>query len=361
MLKNKTPKILLAQSLLCSFFACVKNPQAPENQKIISGEESILVLNEGLWGRDNAVISRYDRASGLTVHNVFQQQNPGLRLGDTANSWIVQSERIYIVMNGSNTIEIVDRHDLTSLGRILLPGNPSPRNMIVVDDSIAYVTALYTDAVLRINLENGRITDEISIGPAPESIVAAAGFIFVTNSGLGDIRAAETGAGTLSIIKRDDRTEIGRIPILPNCNSMHIGPDGLLYIGGSGSWMAEKPSGIVVFDPARFAVLDTILIPHHPRDFTFDQNGAAYVITDSAIVTVSLSMRLILRLDFIPRTALSGDNYFYAIAFNLQRGELFVSNARNFTTNGEVVCFDLSGREKFRFATRILPGAILIQ
>ena len=58
------------------------------------------------------------------------------------------------------------------------------------------------------------------------------------------------------------------------------------------------------------------------------------------------------------RERLSSDAWLFTLAFDATQQELCVSNARNFSTNGEAVCFDVDGREKLRFATRINPGTI---
>ncbi|KAA3618183.1 MAG: hypothetical protein DWQ05_09095 [Calditrichaeota bacterium] len=340
--------------------ACTDNPQAPDSSKKPLNENDILIINEGLWGGDNATITHYDRSDHTVEHSYFQSQNPGLRLGDTANSMTVAGNLIYVVMNGSNTIEIIDLPTFTSQGRIALPNNPSPRTMAVMDDSIGFVTSLYNDEIIHINLGAKKILGTIPVGPAPEGALIFNDLLFVTNSGLGDIRGAEKDAGTLSIINPKNSTEISRIPVIFNCNSIQEGPDGLIYIGGGGSYASEKVSGIVVFDPLQKAVLDTIQIANHPRDFAFNGTDKGYVLTDDGVVQFSLQTRAVENVDFISTTKIDAAAYLYAIAVDAEQQEIFVSNARNFSTNGEVVCFDFNGVEKYRFSTRLLPGEIII-
>ncbi|MCA9732930.1 hypothetical protein KC799_12420 [candidate division KSB1 bacterium] len=359
-----TRQVLRFSFILFAIFAwstgCVNNPESPKTEGNQPVTEAVFVLNEGLWGQDNASISVYHRDTGLVQHNVFQTQNPGLRLGDTAASMFATEELGFVVVNGSNTIEKFEMPTLKSKGHVLLPNNPSPRQMVVVEDSIAFVTALYTDAVLRVNLESGTIRQEIPVGPAPEGIVIVGNHLLVSNSGLGDIRAAEEGAGTLSIIDLNSLQEISRVPVLPNCTSLQIGDDGLLYVSGSGLYSADTTSGIVIFDPVQFAVLDTIIIPNHPRDFVIAKEGKGYILTDNAVVLFDGTTHLVENAQFITQQAVAEGAYLYAIAIDEFRQELFVSNARNFTTNGEVVCFDLAGNEKFRFETGISPGFLTL-
>lgn len=340
---------------------CVKDPVIPSESAGSLAGDGILVFNEGLFGRDNASVTYYDRATGETRQNFYEAVNPGLRLGDTANSLFVRDGLGYVVMSGSNAIEIIDMATAASRGRILLPGNASPRHAVVLNDTVGFVTALFADAVFRFNPQTQAITGSIAVGPAPEGIVLAAGRVFVVNSGLGDIRAQEDGAGTVSVIDPASQTELARLPVLYNCVNLTAGPDGLVYAGGTGSFFTEVVAGIAVIDPVALTVIDTIAISHHPADFVLDASGLGYVITDSAVVKFSWRTREVIDERFIARERLSREAWLFTLAVEATHQELCVSNARNFSTNGEAVCFDMGGREKFRFATRINPGTIVFR
>ena len=353
-------RILLLWLFLAASFSCVRDPESPAEAVPPEVRAGILVINEGLFGRDNASITLYDRASGEVQQNAFQAASPGLKLGDTANSMAIYREQGYVVMNGSNTIEMVQLPSLASLGRIRLPGNPSPRQAVVASDTLGFVTALFTDQVLRFNPAAQQVIGAISVGPAPEGLVAIGKRLVVANSGLGDIRAHEPGAGTVSIIDIATRNELARLPVLRNCTAVHAGSDGLVYIAGTGSYTEEAISGIAVVDPAALVVLDTIEIAHHPTDFVLAGDGFGYALTDSAVVKFSWLERRVVDRRFIVKTVLSADAWLSAIALDERAGELLIGNARNFTTNGEVVGFDLSGQEKYRFLTKLNPGTIVI-
>lgn len=347
--------------LLFSVAGCVRNPAQPPREKPSNASTGIYVLNEGLFGRDNSSMTFYDRSTGIAQQNYFQLVNPGLRLGDTANSMFVYAGRGYIVMNGSNTIEIIEMATAKSLGRILLSGNPSPRYAVVLNDTLGFVTALYTDEVLVFDPSTRNILGRIPVGPAPEGIVAVGGRLVVANSGLGDIRADETGAGAVSIIDIASRAEIARIPVLRNCAEVSIAPDSLVYVACTGSFSQDVVTGIVVIDAKQPAVLDTIFVKHHPRELALASNGFGYVITDSALVKFSWRARQVIDPYFIRRESIETDAWLYALGLNDPESEIYLSNARNFTTNGEVVCFDLYGNEKFRFPAKLNPGTIVFR
>ena len=347
--------------LVLVFSACVQPPPGPTAPDVIREGAGIYVLNEGLFGRNNASLTFYDRATGSVYQNYFQQVNAGLKLGDTANSLTVFNDLAYVVMNGSNTVEIMEIATAKSRGRIRLQGNPSPREAVILSDTLGFVTALYSDEVIRFNPAAKQETGRIRVGPAPEGLVVSGERLYVANSGLGDIRAAEPGAGTLSVVNWKTLREEMRIPVLRNCTTVRLGPDGLIYVAGTGSYVEEVPTGIAVVDPFLAAVIDTILIPNHPTDFVLLKSGKGFVLTDSAVVEFDWLERRVTRSRFISRRQVGSTVWFSAIAVQEQRNELCVGNARDFVTNGEVVCFDLTGKEIFRFPTKLNPGTILFK
>jgi len=353
-------RILLLWLLLAVSFSCVRDPESPGKEKPPDTSAEVLVLNEGLFGRDNASISRYNRASGEVQQHAFQAANPGLKLGDTANSMAIHGDRGYIVMNGSNTIEIVALPSLASAGRIRLPGNPSPRQAVIANDTLGFVTALFTDQVIVFNPATQTVTGAIAVGPAPEGLARAGDRLVVANSGLGDIRAHEPGAGTVSLIDLATQEEVARLPLLRNPTAVQPGPDGLVYVAGTGSYSETALSGIAIVDAAAAAVLDTIAIANHPTDFVLASDGSGYALTDSAVVKFSWRQRRVLEAHFIEKSTIGAGAWLSAIALDENVSELLIANARNFTTNGEVVGFDLAGKEKYRFPVKLNPGMIVI-
>lgn len=340
------------------FVNCVKDPAGPETPDPATAP-GIYVINEGLFGQDNSTITFFSRPSGQALHDYFAAVNPGLRLGDTATSLTLHRDRLYIVVNGSNTIEVIERVSGKSLGRIVLSEQPSPRQAVIANDTTGFVTALLTDEVIVFHPLELRELGRIKVGPAPEGLAIANNRLFVANSGLGDIRAAEDGAGTLSAVSLSHHAEVGRIPAIYNPTNVQTGSDGLLYVAGTGSYQRDDViSGILVIEPGGATVLDTVVIGGHPGKFALTSDGFGYVLTDEAVVKFSTTTRTVVDSVFVRRSQLGADAWLYGIAVNEGRGEICVGNARNFTTNGEVVCFATDGRERFRFPTRLNPGSI---
>ena len=98
------------KSFLCALCAallaaCSLEPadDTPTKGEPTANDDRLLILCEGLWGMNNASLSLLDH--GVLTNHWFQQQNPGERLGDTANDILqVNDTLIAISVNWSNIV-----------------------------------------------------------------------------------------------------------------------------------------------------------------------------------------------------------------------------------------------------------------
>jgi len=97
-------KFILIVTLLAMAAGCTDNPGS------ISGETdtTYLILNEGAFGQGNASISTFNPAARELQNNVFASRNAPRVLGDVLQSAIQHENRLYLVVNNSKKIEVVD-------------------------------------------------------------------------------------------------------------------------------------------------------------------------------------------------------------------------------------------------------------
>ena len=77
------------------------------NQEFKNG---ILIVNEGGFNKSNASVSFLSNDLSVVKNDIFAGSNGGTGLGDVAQSLVVYNNYAFIVMNNSNSIEIVDRY-----------------------------------------------------------------------------------------------------------------------------------------------------------------------------------------------------------------------------------------------------------
>ena len=70
--------------------------------------DGIFVLNEGNFTRPNASITHINDNFSAITNDIFRTSN-GHALGDVAQHMVVTDNYVYIVVNNSNTIEVVNK------------------------------------------------------------------------------------------------------------------------------------------------------------------------------------------------------------------------------------------------------------
>ena len=76
------------------------------------------ILSEGLFNQNNSSLARYSFNRQRCTNNYFSANNQR-GLGDTANDIAIYGNKIYVVVNVSSTVEVID----------FLRANPSGRSV----------------------------------------------------------------------------------------------------------------------------------------------------------------------------------------------------------------------------------------
>ena len=177
--KMKQTSLLLSLLMIWSFTACDSNNSNSEVE--LSG---VIVLNEGNFGQSNASITAYNTETKVASQNQYENIN-GVPIGDVLHSVTEINDRLYFVVNNSNKIEVVEKESLTKIATIQLGDGQSPRNLVEISDTKAYVTNLYGHSVSVIDLTDNTVSKTINVDEYPEGIAVVNNRAFVDNSGFG--------------------------------------------------------------------------------------------------------------------------------------------------------------------------------
>lgn len=140
--------------------------------------EGIFILCEGAWGANNA--SLWHINSDLSeITPTLHANLTGMPLGDTGQSLYQKDDRLYALMNSSNTMEVYDLSaDTVSFSYSMsLPG-AGPREMVIVGNE-AFITAWGVNGLLVVDLVTRAVTDTIGLGGLPEDILAMANDLYI--------------------------------------------------------------------------------------------------------------------------------------------------------------------------------------
>lgn len=337
--------LLLCITLGLFLYSCDDSSSAGE--PVLS---SVFVLNEGNFGSANSSITSYDPQSGEVDQDVFQNTN-GRPLGDVLQSASRIGDRLFLVVNNSHTVEVVDAESFRFIASISIADQASPRNLIPVTAEKAYVTNLLGNTVSIIDLTELEETGTIPVGSNPEGIARVGDRVYVANSGFGN-------GNTVSVINTEtdqviDTIEVGDNPVTVQSDAS--GRVWVVCVGAFGDFNDpndDTPGEVIVINGEDGSILEEIFIGGHPGDLVLDSEiGKAFLISDS-VIEINTTTYEITDRDFIPKN-------FYAIGLSTgsEGSFLWATDPLNFIQSGKALKYDLNGTAVDSFDTGIIPGA----
>lgn len=346
------PKFLLAISVLF-LFSCKK--ETPEDENLVSTfEGGIMVLNEGLFQQNNSSLSWINLSSG-SVNNELFAQKAGRDLGDTGNDLKRYGNKIYIVVNVSSTVEIIDAKNGNPISQIQMVegGIPKQPRYITFYGNKAYVSCYdgYVDVIDTASLV---IENRIQVGSNPEDMVISNGKLFVANSGGLNYPNVDS---TVSVIDLTSQTELSKIIVGKNPGPMEVDQNGNVYTIARGNY-SSIPSKLVQIDPISNNVIQTYSFKCSSIE---KMNDKLLIMTDNA-GTPSIDV-------FNPLTAtftatnlidLTGITTPYKLHFDENLQQIYLTDAINYTNTGNLLIYSATGSLIKYFNVGLNPSSIVI-
>lgn len=309
------------------------------------------ILNEGLFQMNNSTLSYYDFTTGKLTENIFLDVNHR-GLGDVGNDLKRYGSKLYIVVNNSNIVEVVDVKTVQSLKTINLSGK-QPRQVAFLDDK-AYISCFDGD-VVRIDTASLEVEATVHTGPNPDGICACNGKLYVCNSG--GLSNPNYG-NTVSVVDPATFTVVKDITVAINPTRVKGYSDRYVYVVSNGNY-GDVPYTFQKID----CQTDEIVKNYNLEVLNFDiHQNLAYVYSYNYSTMTSWIKVLDLETDEIVKEQFISDGTQlktpYGIKVNPLNGDVYITDAGTFTTNGDVYCFDKDGKKKFSFEAGLNPSAM---
>ena len=351
----KRAAYIFITSLLC-LASCDPEPVLiGESQAIAdAGHTGVYVLSEGLFNLNNSTLSWIDFSTGLpdswsaptgNSYDCFEKVN-GRRLGDTANDILLYGSRLYIAVNVSSTIEILDAATGRSLSRIPMNnhGKSSEPRYMTANGHYVYVCS-FDGTVTRIDTLTMKADATVTVGRNPDGICCTAGKLYVSNSGGLDFDNPDS---TVSVIDLATFSEIKRIGVRQNPGSIYA--DGnRVYVVSRGIYDYDKndyDSRLHCIDTENDQVIGTYDIPILKMDL---HDGKAWFYeygSGGTIQVLDLASGQIIDSDFITDGTIIERPY--GIKVEPTSHKVYVCDAADYVTPGSLCCFAPDGHLLYR-------------
>lgn len=342
----KNLKCLLFMALAFVMASC--DPTLDPVPEISKG---VYVLNEGSFGYANSSLSFLDFDKDTIYNNVFQQVNQA-PLGDVAQSICISDKAMYIVVNNSKYIYKVNKETIEFESKI--ENFYSPRFMHIVNDTKAYVTDLVGSGIWVINPTTMEHVKFIETGKSTEKMVQVANELFVVNwSSFYNNEGAENN--TVQVINTDTDEMTAEITVTKEPNSIVVDKNDNIWVLCSGGYSGEETPALYCIDAASKQVKKNIEIQGYPQNLAIDNTGTTLYYINGGIYSMSITDTAPSNEAFV---AVEGGQCLYNIAVDPENGDVFVTDAKDFQVDGELLRYSKTGTLLGRYTTGIIPRAM---
>ena len=318
----------------------------------IYGEEGtaeLYVLSEGLFNQNNSTLARHSFANNQTISNYFSSIN-NRGLGDTANDMALYGNKLYIVVNVSSQVEVVDWYTGKTVKQIpLLQENGSsrqPRN-IAFNGNKAYVCC-FDGTVARIDTTSLTIDATQQAGRNPDGICVQNNKLYVSNSGGLDAEGIGPD-NTVSVFNLDNFQKIKDITVSPNPGKIMPGYDNTVLLISRGNRVEEGNYNLIEIDATTDAV-----------SYIFEEKALNFAVNDELIYlydyqysskqttykVINQRTRQLISDQFIADgTRISTP---YGLFVNPFNGNVYLTDAYTYNVKGDLLCFNPQGQLQYR-------------
>ena len=354
--------LLSISTLLMAALITSCNPIVPETEKKLYSVTSFYLLNEGNMGANNASLDFYNYETKNFSLNIFSDVNPNIvgGLGDIGNDLQIYGNKLYAVLNGSGLVRVMDAKTAHFIGNIEVEGC----RYVNFYNGKAYISS-YADAtpedgnklgfVVEADTATLKVLRKVNVGYQPEEIEFVNGKMYVANSG----GFTMTYDNTISVVDLQSFTEIKKIPVSVNLCNLRKDSYGKLYALGRGNYGGIDPNIYVIENDAMVKKLgiyastfcisgDSMYILSNETDWTTWETVAKYVLYD-------IVKKEVVTENFITDGTEANITTSYSIAVNPISKEIFITDAKYYSSRGELFCFSSEGKKLWSVNTGACP------
>ena len=208
------------------------------------------LLNEGNMGSNHASLDYFNHQEGTYALNIYESLNPAatLGLGDVGNDIKIHGGKLYIVVNGSDKVEVLDKYTGIKLCQIAVDNCRKLafwKSKVLITSYNGFVGVVDT-ARLKNDAGTIALDNHIPVGREPEGLAVSKDKLYVANSGG---YSPPIYDNTLSVI--DLPTEMVQKSIVLDVNLNDVQKDnyGHIIVSARGNYMDTPPS-LFILDSA---------------------------------------------------------------------------------------------------------------
>ncbi len=325
------------------------------------------IVNEGNMGSNKCTLDYFDYFTGLYARNFYAERNPNVikELGDVGNDIGIYGSKLYVVVNCSHKVEVLDSRTGIRLGQVDIPNCRYVRFYRGKAYVSSYVGPVLIDpdapkgAVYEVDTTSLKVTRKVSVGYQPEEMEIVDDYMYVANSGGYRVPNYDN---TVSVIQMIDFKQVQQIPVGINLHRLKKDKYNKLWVTSRGDYQS-RPSRMYVMDkrPGYNQMVVTDTLPFGVSNMALRGDSLFFYSTEwnnytqSNTITygiVDVRTKQLVSHNFITDGTEKEITIPYGIAVHPETGDILVTDAKNYVSSGTLYCFNRRGRKKWQRAHR---------
>jgi len=241
---NKSLLILF----LLFLFSCKNESPDPIEISTLEISEGVVVLNEGGFNMGNASLSIILK-NGTVVNGIYKAKD-NKSLGDVAQSIFEFRNELYIVVNNSAKIEVINRDDFQPIATI--EGLYSPRYMAQISDEELWCTNGFNNEISIINTKTKTIDNRVELG-CDEDNVYDCGFDKILVYG-DNVFISNWDQNSIFVFDKNNRSLIKEIETTFQTTDIIIFDDAIFSINSD---LGDKSGKLIKINPTNLEIEQT--------------------------------------------------------------------------------------------------------
>ena len=336
------------------------------------------LVNEGNMGSNKCTLDYLHYTEGIYMRNIYPERNPTIvkELGDVGNDVQIYGNKLYIIVNCSNKVEVLDARTGVRIKQIEIPNC----RYICFRREHAYVSSYVAGvlidpnaplgAVFKIDTASLQVVDKVTVGYQPEEMVVLGDYLYVANSGGYRVPYYDN---TVSVVEFEGFRQEQQIVVGLNLHRIKADKYGKLWVSSRGNYndiyspYGSVPSNLFVLDKRvgynEMIVTDTINVPcsnmaihgdslylySHDYDNITQQSTLTYGI-------INIKTKKVVSKNFITDGTEKEIKMPYGISIHPETGDIYVTDAKNYVSTGTLSCYNKEGKRKWRVSTGDIPA-----
>ena len=345
-------KLSIIFVLILALISCKKDK--PEPVTINEFNNGIVVLCEGLFQQNNSSISYIDKTNESVSNSVFNAVNDRY-LGDTGNDLLRYGNKIFVAVNASSTIEILDANSLEVVSQVVMEtsGVAKQPRFLEPHNGKVYISC-FDGFVDVLDTITGSVLKRIPVGLNPDGIVQSNNRLYVSNSGGLNFPTMDS---TVSVIDLNTDTELNKITVGLNPGDIEVSSNGNIYVVVRGDY-GVVPSKLVKIDPITLQTTDHIIDVLEINPFGTDEFLMTY--ENGNVVSIGVFNTMSEQLTNSDLINTANITTVYETIFSEHDQLIYVLDAMGFTNTGYVRAYDVSGNFVKDYHVGLNPTDIVV-